>query len=159
MPQIRHLVISLSIFALIPGVSRSLSASERGDPDLPFHVSSIASDDCAMLARYQADGSADYVPGVDAQGNAVVPADVDGGNAIPLYEHYSFNVKLAPIDDPYRDMSGRTDLDVAVVDVDPKTGSIRINGAEVNGADNALAQACASLHQVPPKAPVHNPVP
>lgn len=158
-PQRSHFIISLSMFALMLGVSHSLSAGEQGDSDLPFHVSSISKEDCSMMARYQSDGSAAYVPGVDVTGHPVVPADVDGGYNVPLYAHYSFNVKLAPIDDPHRGLSERTDLDVAVVDVDPETGSIRINGTEVNGADNALAQACASLHQVPLKAPIHNPVP
>jgi hypothetical protein len=43
----------------------------------------ISKQDCSQLVRHVASSDASYQPGVDASGNAVAPADLDGPGQIP----------------------------------------------------------------------------
>lgn len=54
--------------------------------------------DCARLTRHVPAADVAYQPDVDVHGNAVVPADLDGGLQVDLPETFSFDVQIQPID-------------------------------------------------------------
>lgn len=54
--------------------------------------------DCARLTRHVPAADVAYQPGVDVQGQAVVPADLGGGLQVGVPEAFSFDVQIQPID-------------------------------------------------------------
>lgn len=91
---------------------------------------------CQQLTAYQPDanGGADYKPGVDAHGNAVAPADLDGPSPITLPEetHIAITLEQArsiglPQDTPYYPQAF-----VGEVTVNNKTGDTYFNGKRLS---------------------------
>ena len=52
----------------------------------------ITKKDCNRIIRYVAPPGVAYTPGVDARGNKVAPADLNGGFTIPLPDVYEFAI-------------------------------------------------------------------
>lgn len=113
--------------------------------EMPLEVTSISGEACQFLAAHVGDGSADFQPGVAADGSLVMPADIDA-TPVALAPVYSFAVEVMPLQGANQRFSTETGMAVAQVDVDPVTGGIMINGQEMAGAQGALSQACARLH-------------
>lgn len=125
----------------LPGLPGVGAAAELAGG--PFRVGEISDDACAALAAAAPSGEADYKPGVAADGTPVAPADIDGGYRYELRPNYSFPVKIAPLANRNGKFSPDSSMEVATVTIDPKTGHVTIDGVEVAGADEALADACA----------------
>ncbi|HEV7370873.1 hypothetical protein [Arenibaculum sp.] len=103
----------------------------------PFLVDRTA---CGRVVAHVADPGVAYVPGVDAAGRAVVPADLE-----PPFEprqRFRFVVTVAPLDEP---ALADTVMPVADVQVDAATGEVRVDGRRLDpqGRD-ALVAACRS---------------
>lgn len=118
--------------------------------EMSMEVTSISAAACQSLAPYVGDGSADYQPGIAADGSLVMPADVEA-TPVALAPVYSFDVEVMPLQGANQRFSPETGMAVAHVDVDPVTGHIMINGQEMAGAQSALTQACARLHHTSAK--------
>lgn len=124
-------------------------ADELAGGDAP-RIVEISEADCRNIAPYLP-GGADYVPGVAADGSAVAPADINGGYGYGLRPLYEFDVTLDPLVGRNPAFNSATKMAVARIAIDTRTGQATIDGQDVSGVDHALAEACASLHQVEPK--------
>ena len=90
----------------------------------------VTESDCANIIKHIARPDVTYQPGVDVRGNAVRPADVDGGNDLGLSGEYRITIEVDTADrlgipaDP-----NRYDADVQVGDVVvDQAGNISFNG-------------------------------
>lgn len=110
----------------------------------------VSEKDCRHIAPYLP-GGADYVPGVAADGRAVVPADLNGGYAYGRRPVYEFDATLDPLVGRNPAFNSTTKMTVARIAIDMGSGRVTIDGQDVTGLDHALAEACASLHQPKPK--------
>jgi len=124
-------------------------AAELAGGDAP-RIVEISEKDCRNIVPYLP-GGADYVPGVAADGSAVAPADVDGGYRYGQWPVYEFFVTVIPAGAATPPFGTTTEIAVALVRVDTKTGRTTIDGEDVTGTDHALAEACAGLHHKPVK--------
>ena len=116
----------------------------------PPRIVEISQEDCRHIAPY-IPGGADYVPGVAADGSAVEPADIGGGYGYGHRPVYEFYVTVLPLGAASPAFAASTEIPVALVRVDTKTGRTTIDGQDVSGVDHSLAEACARLHQSPAK--------
>ena len=132
----------LVLLLMLMGPRGFASEGERA-----LEVTSVSADACRTLAAYRGDGSADYQPGIAADGSPVMPADLDA-MPVALAPVYSFTVEVMPLKGTNQRFSPETGMTVAQVDVDPVTGHIMINGHEMPGAQAELSQACARLHHI-----------
>lgn len=137
---------AISLALLLPF---SAHAGELAGGEAP-RIEKVSEADCRHIAPYLP-GGADYVPGVAADGSAVAPADVDGGYAYGRWPVYEFYVTVFPSSGLSPAFGARAEVPVALVRVDSQTGRTTIDGQDVSGADHALVEACARLHQVGPK--------
>ena len=138
------------LLALLPVLGSSpVPAEELAGSDAP-RIAEISEDDCRRIAPYLP-GGADYVPGVAADGSAVAPADIDGGYRYGLRPLYEFDVTLDPLVGRNPAFNSATEMTVARIVIDTRTGRATIDGEDISGVDHALAEACARLHQVGPK--------
>jgi hypothetical protein len=142
--------------ALIPGLAvifwltgNGVRAEELAGGTAPFQVIEISPAECDYLASHVPTSEADYKPGIATDGQAVAPADLDGGYGVGMRPFYEFDVRILPLGATGR-FGAATDMSVAHVVVDAKTGRITIDGEDVTGADHALAEACAELHRKAP---------
>ncbi|MEQ8265964.1 hypothetical protein [Parvibaculum sp.] len=139
----------LMVLAALAAAPLAASAEEElAGGDAP-RIAEISETDCRHIAPYLP-GGADYVPGVAADGSAVAPADVDGGYRYGQWPVYEFYVTVRPAG-AANPAFAATEIPVALVRVDTKTGRTTIDGEDVSGVDHALAEACARLHQTPAK--------
>ena len=108
----------------------------------------ISADACRRIQVHTPDPSIEYVPGVDADGRAVAPADLpDGGSLtlseqdisldlrIPLSQFFAFPAGLQPVIGDALIYAGLVTLRNGT----PYLGDKRLTGQE----QNALARACA----------------
>ncbi|MBC7103476.1 MAG: hypothetical protein H5U13_09710 [Parvibaculum sp.] len=138
------------LLALLPVLGGSAAhAAELAGSAAP-RIVEISEDDCRRIAPYLP-GGADYVPGVAANGSAVAPADIDGGYRYGLRPLYEFDVTLDPLAGRNPAFNSATEMTVARIVIDTRTGHATIDGEDISGVDHALAEACARLHQVRPK--------
>jgi len=141
---------------ILPGLLlvMAISAAARAETGLAGsdapRIAEISEDDCRRIAPYLP-GGADYVPGVAADGSAVAPADVNGGYGYGLRPLYEFDVTLDPLIGRNPALNSTTDMPVAHVVIDTRSGHATIDGEDVSGIGHALAEACAGLHHKPVK--------
>lgn len=126
--------------ALFP-IALSQAAGAREIPS--FLIDRTA---CGHVAAHVPDPGIAYVPGVDAAGRPVVPADLEP--AFEPRERFRFVVTAAPLEAP---LFADTAMPVADVQVDAATGEVRIDGRRLDtqGRD-ALAAACLQARRAPP---------
>lgn len=96
---------------------------------------SLTKSTCRKAVRYiPATGAAgaDYVPGVDARGRAVAPADVGGGNQFRLPDSYTINLEI----DLFEQFG--IPLDPRLAGSDLSVGQIEIRGRDVYFNGQAL---------------------
>lgn len=138
------------LLALVPVLGGSAAhAAELAGSAAP-RIVEISEDDCRRIAPYLP-GGADYVPGVAADGSAVAPADIDGGYRYGFRPLYEFDVTIDPLAGRNPALDSTTDMSVARIVIDTRTGYATIDGEDVSGVDHALAEACAGLHHKPVK--------
>ncbi len=101
--------------------------SAAGEQNLVLRVTEA---DCANIIKHIAHPDVTYRPGVDVRGNAVKPADVNGGNDLGLSGDYRVTIEVDTADrlgipaDP-----DRYDADVQVGDVVvDQAGNVYFNG-------------------------------
>lgn len=145
--MMKRLSILLALFPVLGG--SAAPAEELAGSGAP-RIIEISEDDCRRIAPYLP-GGADYVPGVAADGSAVAPADIDGGYRYGLHPLYEFDVTLDPLVGRNPAFNSATEMTVARIVIDTRTGRATIDGEDISGVDRALAEACARLHQVGPK--------
>lgn len=119
----------------------------------------ISPEACESLDIYASpdtvDGAADYVPGVAADGSPVAPADIDGGTGYEPRRHYEFDVVVRPLAAGATPDISTSEMSVARLRIDSRTGAVEIDGVPVSDAGrHALAEACAELHHTRTKQPV-----
>lgn len=103
---------------------------------------------CRMITEYKpgADGSADYVPGVDVQGRPVVEADLDKSPLqMPATTEFDLSIEMAQ----YLGLAGQKGADgympVGHVQIN-KDGSVLFNGQPMEGQAQANLRAyCSQL--------------
>ena len=98
----------------------------------------ITAEKCRWFVRHVPAPNVAYQPGVDANGNAVVPADLHS-KSIKVKGPYQFDVE--------RNVSKRTDTDMKInlgtVEIDSDTGHTIFNGEALTADEmRALASAC-----------------
>ena len=112
----------------------------------------ITEQDCGQLVQHVAAADVAYQPGVDVNGNAVAPADLNGPQQIPAPDVISFPLTL--------DLADR--LGIALDDVDilarPVIGDVAItsdgrvffNGEPLTSDEqHELAQTCQGISERP----------
>lgn len=80
---------------IVPATAVAATCNYIPEPDPPIPEITITKVACQYLARHQMAANADYEPGVDVEGRAVVPADLpDTGDRLKLPE--TITVEIAP---------------------------------------------------------------
>lgn len=108
----------------------------------------VTRNDCMTLTQHRPDASVTYQPGVDVHGRHVAPADVDGGQQALIGNSAGFNVVVNPLSQagapaPGGADYGNTQMPVARVDVDLRTGETFINGRPLSSTqDRIVLDAC-----------------
>lgn len=74
-----------SVAVVLPAFLPGMSAAS---------ILSVRTDDCSQLVYHVPDGDVAYVPGVDVNGNAVVPADLGGGYGITAPDEVNIDIRL-----------------------------------------------------------------
>ncbi|MBU6474384.1 MAG: hypothetical protein KGQ70_00325 [Alphaproteobacteria bacterium] len=112
----------------------------------------ITQQDCENLVNYQTPPGVDYQPGVDADGNPVVPADITP-SPVTLPETYSFtlNVDAAKYLGLTVPAGSQGLMPVGKVTVDTKTGAATWNGQPMEGEAVATLKDWCAKH--PPQTP------
>lgn len=143
----------LTLLCLAPAAYAEVGHVEAGlaGDGAPLVVS-VSERDCRHISTHLP-GGADYVPGTTVDGRAVAPADLNGGYGYGVRPYYEFNIEVGATlpHNPTPALKG--DITVARVGIDMTTGRIMIDGQDAAGMDHAIAEACARLHQTPPKQP------
>lgn len=105
----------------------------------------ITSDACAYATEYQKDTGVDYQPGVDADGNAVAPADLDGqGGFMPWPQDITIPLAL-DLHNSLHLSNKLTGTDALIGTVEYKNGKLTFNGEPVN--DASRTDIIAACHQ------------
>jgi hypothetical protein len=93
---VRHLVLMAAAAGATGGVA---------GPGSPVSVS-ITRADCERLVPYVPAPDVAYQPGVDVNGGAVVPADLDGGVSVALPDVFAFDLVISPVEGKEFDNTG-----------------------------------------------------
>lgn len=110
----------------------------------------ITSDACAYATEYQKDPGVDYQPGVDAEGNAVAPADLDGqGGFMPWPQDITIPLAL-DLQNSLHLSSKLTGTDALIGTVEYKNGKLSFNGEPIN--DASRTDIIAACHQAQTQA-------
>lgn len=113
----------------------------------------ITEQDCSQLVQHVAAADVAYQPGVDVNGNAVAPADLDGPQQIPAPEVISFLLTLdladrlgiQPVDAV--DVLARPVIGIVAITSD---GRVSFNGNPLTSDDQfELAQLCQRVGKRP----------
>lgn len=105
-----------------------------------------AREDCKYLAIYQPDpvNDAEYKPGIDAEGNPVVEADI-ALPAIALPEKYTFDIKVDAATNAGLPVPAGVISEMSVGSVTIEKGKVSFNGKPIEGdAEATLRALCAS---------------
>ncbi len=108
----------------------------------------ITKRDCQRLVAYRPDPGVAYVPGADARGRPVAPADLSGAPRIALPETIVIDIE-ADLQDrfgfPARAESFEGDAQIGVVEVAPD-GTASFNGQPLqDDAQAALTRRCQEI--------------
>ena len=113
----------------------------------------ISEQDCSQLTRHVASKDTSYQPGVDATGNAVTPADLNGSGQIPVPDAIIIPLTLDLADRLGIPPGGNADYlarpvigDVVVTN----EGRVTLNGTPLTSDDqHDLAQKCQRIGKRP----------
>lgn len=130
--------------ACVGPVAASVAAELAGG-DNDFSIAEIDPDACRQLAPYLSQGEAEYQPGVTVSGSAVAPADLTGGYAVPPRHFYEFPVKIRPLAGSVSPVAQASELEVAHIVFDAKSGRVTLDGHDISGGNRALSEACTHL--------------
>lgn len=114
-----------------------------------------AREDCKYLAIYQPDpvNDAEYKPGVDAEGNPVVEADI-APSAITLPDKYTFDIKVDAATNAGLPVPAGVISEMSVGSVTIEKGRVSFNGKPIEGdAEATLRALCASTPPPETKQP------
>ncbi|WP_416896762.1 MAG: hypothetical protein ACMVY4_14680 [Minwuia sp.] len=102
----------------------------------PAAAQTIVVDDgrCRLVSAHVAAPDVAYKPGVDVNGKAVVPADLNGGNAVrtPRFVPIPLNIPIAEflaVRPPFLD---QVEVDAGLVLVDVETGYLTYDGQRLD---------------------------
>ncbi|MDP7344520.1 MAG: hypothetical protein QF767_14405 [Alphaproteobacteria bacterium] len=119
-------------------------------PSLGAQTITVSPNDCQALTAYTPSDDVAYKPGVDVDGNAVAPADLNSSGQLNLDTDHEF---WLPIDVPLQDvitidpadnMDAIRASDIGVGTVTVKNGQACFNGEPLGDADShAVAAECA----------------
>lgn len=129
------MVKGYSLFLIAAFLTLSLSVAAESRKVTISHA------DCRLLQPYEPDSgqNPNYKPGVDAEGNAVAPADLGGGSRFNLPEQFTFPLEITPFPDSAFSSSA---IRLGEVRVD-KDGTAYWNGEPLTGRDRYLvAKEC-----------------
>lgn len=135
--------VTFAVLAVIVGTASR--AAER--------TIAIAGSDCELAVRYAPPPDVAYAPGVDVNGRAVAPADLDGDHRLALRESIP-----VIISDDLRKQFGLSDGSplfdanafVGIVEVRLSDRRLTFNGVELSGRESsALAAMCRDATQSP----------
>ena len=107
----------------------------------------VSASDCARLVRHRPSSDVAYRPGVDANGNAVVPADLPGAVAVNTPTEITFEVTYDLLSVYGVSETGalvaQGDATVGTVEYDLLSGALTFNGERLDDADaDALGALC-----------------
>ena len=140
------LVLTLGGLVLL-GVS-ALAVGQ--DPVAPDADTVELGDPCDAFSVYEPAPDVAYQPGVDVEGNPVVPADIEGSSPPLLGPDHEYRVDLTlplgdAVDTPLGSGAERVkDSDIAIGKVTVRDGRTYFNGQPLDDeSEHALAVACA----------------
>ncbi len=107
----------------------------------------VSASDCARLVRHRPSSDVAYRPGVDANGNAVVPADLPGAVAVNTPTEITFEVTYDLLSVYGVSETGalvaQGDATVGTVEYDLLSGALTFNGERLDDAEaDALGALC-----------------
>ncbi len=116
----------------------------------------VGGDPCESLTSYEPAPDVAYQPGVDAEGNPVAPADLDGGSGSILKPDREYRVDVTvPLSDVTNTSDGSgaarvADSDVNIGTVTVRDGKVYFDGQLIGDeSQHALAEACAKRQARP----------
>lgn len=113
-------------------------------PALGEEIIVISPADCARIVRHVPAPDVAYQPGIDINGNAVAPADLDGGTSLDLNgEDVAIDIAVplrafeGTVDDEtkFTDEGGKIDR----FDADAKVGTVTVRGGDVYFNDKLIS--------------------
>ncbi len=106
---------------------------------------------CRVVERHQPVADVAYQPGVDVNGNAVVPADLGGPRVTPPRQiPVRLLVPLTDFVNPAPPFLDAAEIDAGEVMVDRQTGAIFYQGHRL---DTAYSVLCEEVTKTPPLPP------
>ena len=125
----------------------TLSSSGKASAEGVIHVTRL---DCARLVAHRPDADVAYQPGVDAQGNPVTPADLDGTNMITLPDTIAIFITVdlqERFGIPANSALFESNAYIGIASFRFSGGEITFNGRNLTDPEQtALAAACATVH-------------
>lgn len=129
---------AITLFA----ISLTAPALAGGLAGGPLAFEQVPADLCVRITTLAPSGEADYKPGVTVHGRPVASAEADGSLYFPPPPVLVFKARVAPFPNA-ADRYNRSYIDTVEVEIDTKTGRLRVDGQEIDGTAHALAEACA----------------
>ena len=142
----RRASVPASLFRTITGALFLFSAV----PASADETVTISKEGCRQLVRHRPDADVAYQPGVDVNGNPVVPADLGGGSPIQMPEVISIDIGFE-LDEKYGFGSGgRYSGSSKIGTVTVRDGEVFYNGHRLDDAgQTAIAAACRDAYDKP----------
>lgn len=121
-----------------------------GELTMQGRPAAISGTDCRYLVQHHPDPGVAYTPGVDVHGKPVAPADLPGGAQWQLPPVVEFTLVVNPFNaqgsaspSAQARQFVNTQLPVAHVSVDLRTGQVLLDGKPVDGGTaDAVVAAC-----------------
>lgn len=128
----------------------------EGDPSIGADGTVTVGDPCEALTLHEPAPDVAYQPGLDAEGNPVAPADLEGGGGSIVGPDHAYDINLTTPLSEVTDTSPGTgaervkDSELYIGKVTVRGGKVYFNGQLIGdeGA-HALAEACARRQAKP----------
>ncbi len=104
----------------------------------------ITNEACEFARLHQPDASVEFQPGMDADGNAVAPADLDGGGIMPWPQDITIPLAL-DLQNSLNISNRLTGTDAIIGTVEYKNGKLYFNGQPIG--ESAQADIIAACRQ------------
>lgn len=117
-------------------------------------ILTVNSDECSNIMKHVPDDDVAYKPGVDADGAAVEPADINAQPielpqtiSIPITFDFAARTPTTPHPPSYTAIGQlRQETTVATLDMDTKTGQLSYQGKILaDSSQHALIEACSKM--------------